>query len=406
MARIQLVSSSNPQITISAIGGSLHVKGHNDNGIRIEAQSEDALQYSFQKDKLTLACDSDCVLRVPAGAALTIQQVGRDAYVSHLEGSLRVQQVGGTLTLRNVSHTSAEQVAGSLAARHIEGNISVREVGGNAAIRNVEGDLEAMAVHANLSLRDIEGNIQAKTNGNADLRLSSVDDAIHIEAAGNLYCDLRDSLDANLHLDSKAKSILISTPGEKTRIQTRTHELVLGDGGSQVTLKAGGHIDIRSRGEDEEFLVDLDMVDEFEGLAEEITGQVTQQIGTQMEDLSQRLSTLSERFSGSGSRAAAKAQARVARAQERVARAQRRLETKLARRRGRSGMPIPPIPPSEPVDTKERAMVLNMLQEKKISIAEAEMLLHALEGRPVEAPEPPIPPEPPTPPAAPEDKDA
>lgn len=414
MARVQLASSSNPEIQIGSIAGSLHIKGHGDSSIRIEGQSEDALQYSFQNDRLTLSCDSDCVLRIPEDSSLSIAQVGRDAYISNVEGDLKVHQIGGSLTLRMVGDTVAEHVAGSFTARNVDGNLSVRNISGSAAIRNVEGNLEAQTISGSLGLRDVEGNIQVKTSGNADLRLSTLEDSVHVEAAGNLHCDLRDSMDANIHLESKAKSILVTSPDEKTRIQARTHEFVLGEGGSQIVLKAGGHIDIRSRQRDEELLVDLDVVDDLDNLADEITGQVTQQLESQMEALNQQLSSLSERLGHSGSRAAA-------RAQERVARTQRKLEMKLAgRRRGRTvSPPTPPARPAEPVDTKERAMVLNMLQEKKISIAEAEMLLHALEGRPAvqppeppEAPEPPTspesptPPEPPTPPNLAEDENA
>jgi hypothetical protein len=51
--------------------------------------------------------------------------------------------------------------------------------------------------------------------------------------------------------------------------------------------------------------------------------------------------------------------------------------------------PMPPVPPAAParpvkdsrVSEEERLTVLRMLQEKKISIEEAEKLLEALEGK-------------------------
>ena len=46
--------------------------------------------------------------------------------------------------------------------------------------------------------------------------------------------------------------------------------------------------------------------------------------------------------------------------------------------------PVPPAPPrpqAEPVTDEERLTILKMLQEKKISIQDAEKLLAALEGK-------------------------
>jgi hypothetical protein len=43
--------------------------------------------------------------------------------------------------------------------------------------------------------------------------------------------------------------------------------------------------------------------------------------------------------------------------------------------------PVPPVPPNEPVSDVERLAVLRMLQEKKISLEDAEKLLAALEGK-------------------------
>jgi hypothetical protein len=43
--------------------------------------------------------------------------------------------------------------------------------------------------------------------------------------------------------------------------------------------------------------------------------------------------------------------------------------------------PPPPAPKSSPVTEKERMMVLQMLQENKITVEQAEALLRALEGR-------------------------
>jgi hypothetical protein len=100
-------------------------------------------------------------------------------------------------------------------------------------------------------------------------------------------------------------------------------------------------------------------------------------------------------------KASMRAQDQSERVQHRVDAAMRRAEEKMrsAERRsahmgisvGRWGVnfggprppvpPAPPRPPSDPVTDEERLTILKMLQEKKISLQEAEKLLAALEGK-------------------------
>ena len=74
---------------------------------------------------------------------------------------------------------------------------------------------------------------------------------------------------------------------------------------------------------------------------------------------------------------------------------QRRMENKGRAGAGRRGRidfsfgsaprppvpPVPPPPPGEKVSEEERLMILRMLEQKKISMDEAEKLLSALEGK-------------------------
>jgi hypothetical protein len=79
---------------------------------------------------------------------------------------------------------------------------------------------------------------------------------------------------------------------------------------------------------------------------------------------------------------------KVAAAQRKADRKARAAAARAARKerqsRGERGYTIMPPPPSKPVDPvseEERMMILQMLQDKKISVEQAEKLLAALEGR-------------------------
>lgn len=385
MARIEFPTNSSPEITIQGVNGSLQVKGWNEDRIRIDVRSEDDVRFTNSEDMLTLSAGSDCVLRVPSEGNLSLQGVNRDAYIANIEGSVSVDGVDGSLTVKAVGETRIQNVAGNLNVRQVEGELSVADISGNAAIRGVEGDLKAVDVHANLSLREIEGEIMARSDGNADLRLDTDDTGdVQVEAAGNLFCTLAPDNDAEVHLESGGHSIHINTDEVRKHVQAASHTFTLGDGGNDVQLKAGGNIDFRSRESgdfDVDLDLDLDMLGETAGLADEITEQVSAQLEAQLESLNEQMESLQQRLRQTSDRATRKAQ-------ERVAAAQRRLQLRMQNRGGGRTFGVNlPIKKADPVSEQERMMILQMVQEKKISVAQAEMLLNTIEGRPIPQPE-------------------
>jgi hypothetical protein len=116
----------------------------------------------------------------------------------------------------------------------------------------------------------------------------------------------------------------------------------------------------------------------------------------QMEALNEKLQALGERLKQSGSQAGARAQRRVEAAQRRL---ERKLQGRGIRSHGRTVTFTHGGKAAEPVSSKERGLILQMVQEKKINVDEAEMLLNTLEGR--VAPIPPIQPVPPVAPVSP-----
>jgi hypothetical protein len=363
MARIDLTSSKSPKIQIAEVSGSLQIKGWDENSIRIEIEDQQELDYSFEGDKLKLSADNDCHIRVPSGSSLQIEEVAGNANIVAVEGSIKVVEISGNLSMKSVGPTTITEVAGNLNIRGVEGDLNVVETAGNA------------------NLREAEGNVSIETDGNAELRLELHAGGVYkVTAGGNLFCHIDPPGDALVHLTSESEHMVIYTESEKLNRDVEEYEFKLGKGGAELNLSAGGHIDFRCRERSEEFSfgVDLDFVDDVAGLAEEISDQVGAQVETQIEALNEQLTALGDRLRNSGGRYAHVAQ-------RRVERAQRRLERKMGGKGGR--VIVTAAKPVEPVSAEERALILQMVQEKKINVTEAEMLLNTLEGRKPVTPE-------------------
>lgn len=380
MERINLETGDSPEVRITRIAGSLQLKGWGEDRARIEVPHQDDLKYTFRNDVLEISTQSDCILRLPEASELEVSSVSGNAFIAEMENNeTKIGSIGGSLTMKNMGPSIIESVSGTLSVRGIEGDLEIEKVSGNTSIRDVEGRVEVKQVGGNLGLRDIEGEIVARSYGNADLRLEP-EDEVQVEAEGNLFCYLDEDADTDLTIHSGGQYITIDTSDGRQMINKSDHEFKLGDGGVEMRLSAGGNVDVRAGGKagDFNFDLDLDFIDEMAGLADEITEQVGAAVGPQIEALNEQLTALGDRLRNSGDR-------RAHAAQRRVENAQRRLERKL---HGHGGKVIvtSAAKPVEPVSAKERALILQMVQEKKINVAEAEMLLNTLEGRkPVDA---------------------
>ena len=246
-------------------------------------------------------------------------------------------------------------------------------------------------VGADLYLRNLSGDVTARTGSDAILYLQPQASAnINVQAGADILLRLPAEVDAELSLQgSSMESIRVDFPGVEPGEQGVTRQILLGTGSAKIKLTAGADLIVTSRADEWQSLADFDnsgLDDGFPGLPDDFHDRIAQQV----QEATQR-----------AVRATEQAQRHTDRAQRRVDAAMRRAEEKMraAERRshfmgvaghssmGRPFMPPPPAPPappaapSEPVSDEERLTVLKMLQEKKISLQDADKLLAALDGK-------------------------
>ena len=213
---------------------------------------------------------------------------------------------------------------------------------------------------------------------------------------------------------------MVGLPGIKASAPVQApYALTLAEGDAQIKLSASGNVVLDTFTPDWEMGdFDLNIDSEVNGMADAFSEQISQQVDSQVrmieDQLNAQLSSLTMRLSASklseeqarriedrareaSERASTRAQERMRHAQERMERklaaAQRKVEIKAearerASRHGPHGWnfniptpPTPPVPLGEPVSEDERLMILRMLEQKKITMEEAEELLSALEGK-------------------------
>lgn len=411
MSKQRVPTSLVPEVIIEQVAGNLQVKGWDAAEVAVQAEAQD-LHLEDQDDSVRLSCQSDCEVRLPGGATVQVGEVHGEARFRLLDDSLAVGAVHGSLFLRNVAETQVEAIHGELLARQVAGDLAVNQVHGNVLARDIQGRCRLGDVQGNLDLRDVEGDISAAVDGNMRLRLSLLmGSEYHFEVGGNAHVRL--PADASLRLVLRSGSdISVKLPGEGKVYKQELCELTLGGGAGVLTITAGGSIYLSARENDDETSEPAAIPDDF---SEQIARQVETQIEAQLEMMNRQMDSLTASLGRAGmsaeeadrimqqarersARSTAQAEAKMRRAQEKL---ERKLEASRRREEARSNQggwgarygrgafhinfpptpPVPPTPPKEAVSDEERLAILRMLEQKKITLEQAEELLAALEGK-------------------------
>ncbi len=392
-----------PRVRLESIGGNLTVRSWDEP--RVWVRGGENLNVQQQEDTIVVVADSDCRIHVPNQAMVTLRSVAGDAQVTELRGALTIDSVSGNLRLADIGAASIKNVSGDLSVRRSSGEVAVQNVSGNGTFLQIAGQLSVASCGGDILARDVVGDANVRAGGDITLRLATGAGNVQGHAGGDVRCRIPDDFQGEVRLacggDIRVKRM--DAPFTRAR-QNAT--FALGEGSRTLTLRAGGDITLAGpRADDDEdgVFIDVEIQHEMAERAGELVQQVAEQIEAQVESLAQQLDDRLAAM-GSGEEIAAKVQMKIQnvmrRAEEKINAATRRAEeqAKRAERRGahrgdfrpgdfRRGpspimptpptRPSPPQPPTGPSD-EERMQVLQMLEQGKISVEQAEQLLAAM----------------------------
>jgi len=388
--RIILQTSLSPDIKINRINGSLRIRGWDRAEIRADSSEADTLSASEKENIIEISCQSGCVLRVPVDSTITVEEVTEELMLKSLENKLEANLVEGQVLAKSIGDISLKKVKGNINAKYIEGNFSCDSSEGNINIQDVEGKVIIANNKNNISLRGFFASIDANTSGNASIGLDPKPGGDYkIKAGGNIQCRLEPDTSAKVSLQSGSGMIKIDAFGAKDTINAKEHQIEIGDGDGRIILEAKGTINLIAPLEHESsWGFEFDMDEEMSSLADDISQVVSEQIKDQMNNLTKHINQITSQFPSSQieERTMKNLEAKrktlerkLARVEQRSIQRAQRTQKKIsysARRYGRITKPA-----GDPVTDQERQKVLEMLQNQQISVADAEILLSALEGK-------------------------
>ena len=393
------------QLEISSTGGNLYLNGWNREEIRIRNFSDENI-LKKTKTKLRLSFPNDGLISIPHQLSVEVGSVGGDGAIKGLGSSLKISSVGGDLTLSDIQKSSLDSVGGDVFAKRVQGDLLIKMVGNDCLIDNLQGQLSLEKVGNDVQVNRVAGGISIQAGGDGQINFSPVPwQAYQITVSGNLSIGLPDDCDAELSLESGEKEIIIKLGRIDEKINQHQHKKVFGEGGAVVMLRSGGKLHLSS--DKYSWLSGFEMsAEEFENLALNFSDQTAQQIrnhlGNLEVDLKESLSSLSENLDSLGlsdenlmdlkdqleqarllavQKAEAAAVKATAKIEKNIAKAQRKAQ-KMKRKSSEFDLSefLADKIEQRGASEKERLLILEMLQEKKISPDEADELLKSLEG--------------------------
>ncbi len=393
-------------IQVDDVGGDLQIVGWDRQEITAKTDDDD-LVLIVEGSLVRAHSDGDLILYVARDADVQISNVGGDADIRALAGNLTTAKIGGDLQVRNVGSLNVTSVGGDMSLRGCAGDLHAQNVGGDASLHEIKGNVN-IQVGADFYLRGAEGNVQARVGSDAALYLRPVPGKdVNVQAGSDVLLRLPAKADVVLSLQGcDDESIRIDLPGVTATKIGMARNLVVGAGGSTIKLVAGSEVIVTSRGEEWDNVAEFDPLGrdgpfspgEFPGLSSDLHERISRRV----EDATRRALEASMRAREQSDRVQTRVDAAMRRAEEKMQTSERR-SMHMGIKVGRFGAsldgsrppsapipPIPPIPPfpiglqhaaAEPVTDPERLVILKMLQNKKISVQDAEKLLAALEGK-------------------------
>lgn len=378
-ARVKVIAESVP--------GDLQVVGWERKEVMAKTDGSH-LAVSGNSGEIIVACDADLILYIPCEASLNIDSIGGDADLRALAGTTKIANVGGDLSLRNVGPMEIVNVGSDLSLKGSTGDFLAKNIGSDASLREVNGSVGIDKVGSDLYLRGVRGDVAINAGSDAVLYLQPKTAVKYVINAGSdVLLRLPAQLDAELVLQGgSSESIRVDLPDVEPFQEEDIRTLVLGSGLAKITVTAGDDVVVTSRADEWESMA------EFDGYARDdsytignvpgMPSDLHERINRKVQEATQRAMEKSAR---SQDRAQARAEAAIRRAEGKMRAHERRMKAGgvfIGHWKTNSERPANSMPPmDQPVSDEERLTILRMLQDKKISMEDAEKLLSALEGK-------------------------
>jgi len=394
MSSQTITVGEHPIVHVKA-SGSLVIQAGEDRQVRALYNGMASRLESPSGSEADVFCDEDEVLLVPRDAVLQIDTVGGDLSVRDLKANVLVGHVGGDFNVQYAAKLAVESVGGDVHATEVSGALEFQSIGGDLVVnhlgsdltvQHVGGDVRAYQVDGAVNILNAGGNVKLSlagegvsvfSDGDIHVGLSkTTGQVVRLAAHGDVRLTVPEGASAALDLTSRHDDIKVRL-GDRLEVVKEEHfDLELGEGSTKIKVESDGDVLV------------TDSMDELHHEHHNFD-TIDHHIEEQVERLNRQIERATRLAQARTTHAEEVAERSAHKAEERL----RRTTEKLQRRAMDYGFPFEaplgastPSAQAEPTPApkateEERMLILKMLQEKKITVEEADKLFEALEPK-------------------------
>ncbi len=400
MTHILNISTENPVIHLKAYGG-VQIEGVDRAEVQCEINAPQLATLVEEDGHVYVTVNSACSLKVPVLSCIEIEKGMGSIKISHVKNKIQIERALGNLVLMDIGEATIEKVGGNFAVQNASGRVSLEKVGGNLIVENVDsfscekigGGCYARDVRGDFSLQKAGGGMHAQNmqgltvlprvggsfiakgltvgediRAGGDISIKDFDFSLNdvsLKAGGDIHLEISEGFPGStFEMSSGGEEIRVKVNDDDLDISDYNFTYTLGEGDRTLEAASGGAVSLG----------------ELKDIEEDVVGDLS-------DYFSHEESTFSEMIQERIESATRMAEAKVRSAEIRLEKMRERVE----KHRGfhvdldfgdKPDQPVPPMARKagkKGASDEERLMILKMLQEKKISVDEAETLFKALE---------------------------
>ena len=369
-------------------GGVLLIKARGD--LNVRGWDQDTFEVVGDASRVKISVDAantqitsldDCTIQVPLYYRVEVEKVSGSAWLQDLMGKVRVERVGGDFSAARLADLTVEKIGGDCVVDEVAAPLTCSRVGGDLVCSNLGCGLTDAYTGGDARLVNVYGSVRVNAGGDILAGFSeSGGKEISLKSGGDVKVSIPPSSGWSLDLTSGGEDIRLELGESIERVNDWAYLRTLGDGSSTLRVKAGGDIRISDQpvGSEKVERKSKKREEHWRNVEKWAVPGISLTIGADglSNDISERI--------------ARKTRESVRRAESRIEAAMRRMEEKGITEPAESNRffreePFPSTDgefveqPAPDVTEEERLVVLRMLQDKKLTVEEADKLLDALE---------------------------
>ena len=151
--RFDLAGMENVKVSVGNVSGDLRVRGWRRRQAAVDMGGATEAPVLSNGELSIPTCAGDCKLRVPEDSQIVAGTVGDDFELAGVTGSCSVGIVNGDATIRKCGAVTVESVGGDFKVRRMSGALSVGKIAGDATLRQIAGPLDVEEIAGDAYIR-------------------------------------------------------------------------------------------------------------------------------------------------------------------------------------------------------------------------------------------------------------